>query len=127
MKEKSLIVGDRVIVEGKYFGMLFKNEVFKPVNPGDKLVGYVQKIREDNKVDVTLNSARLNDVEVLANKIYELLLKEKGAINISDKSEPEVIYKVFGVSKKAFRRAVGLLYSERKITINPQSIVLVED
>ncbi len=120
-------IGYRVIVEGKYFGMLFKNEVFKPVNPGDKLVGYVQKIREDNKVDVTLNSARLNDVEVLANKIYELLLKEKGAINISDKSEPEVIYKVFGVSKKAFRRAVGLLYSERKITINPQSIVLVED
>lgn len=93
-------IGYRVIVDRKYFGMIFKNEVFKPVHMGDQLTGYVQRIREDNKVDVTLNSAKLNEVEVLANKIYERLLREKGALNISDKSDPEVIYKAFGVSKK---------------------------
>ncbi len=120
-------IGYRVIVEGKHFGMIFKNEVFKPIQLGEELTGYVQRVREDNKIDITLNSAKLNDVEVLANKIYERLLKEKGALNISDKSDPKIIYEAFGVSKKAFRRAVGLLYSERKITINPQSIVLVEN
>jgi len=120
-------IGYKVIVNGKHYGMVFKNETFKPIKLGDKLPGYVQRIRTDNKIDITLNSSKLSDVEVLANKIYERLLREKGAINISDKSAPEVIYKAFGVSKKAFRRAVGKLYSERKITINPQSIVLVED
>lgn len=120
-------IGYRVIVDKKHFGMIFKNEVFKAIKLGEELTGYVQRVREDNKVDITLNSAKLNDVEVLANKIYERLLKEKGALNISDKSDPEVIYEAFGVSKKAFRRAVGLLYSERKITINPQSILLVEN
>ena len=120
-------IGYKVIVNGKHYGMVFKNEVFKPIKLGDRLKGYLQRVRKDNKLDITLNSSKLTDVEVLANKIYERLLKEKGAINISDKSAPEVIYKEFQVSKKAFRRAVGMLYSERKITINPQSIVLVED
>lgn len=120
-------IGYKVIVNGKHYGMVFKNEVFKPIKLGDRLKGYLQRVRKDNKLDITLNSSKLTDVEVLANKIYERLLKEKGAINISDKSAPEVIYAEFQVSKKAFRRAVGMLYSERKITINPQSIVLVED
>lgn len=120
-------IGYKVIVNGKHYGMVFKNETFKPIKLGDTLPGFVQRIRTDNKLDITLNSSKLSDVEVLANKIYERLLKEKGAINISDKSAPEVIYKEFGVSKKAFRRAVGKLYSERKITINPQSITIVED
>lgn len=120
-------IGYKVIVNGKHYGMVFKNETFKPIKLGDKLPGYVQRIRTDDKLDITLNSSKLNDVEVLANRIYERLLKEKGAINISDKSAPEVIYKEFQVSKKAFRRAVGMLYSDRKITINPQSITLVEN
>lgn len=120
-------IGYKVIVNSKHYGMVFKNEVFKKINLGEEMKGYVQRIRKDNKIDITLNSSKLNDVEVLANKIYEKLLKEKGAINVSDKSKPEEIYNAFGVSKKAFRRAVGLLYSERKITINPQSITLVED
>ncbi len=120
-------IGYKVIVNNKHYGMVFKNEVYKDIKLGDKLSGNVQRIRKDNKLDITLNSSSLNDVETLANKIFERLLKEKGQINISDKSAPEIIYKEFQVSKKAFRRAVGLLYSERKITITPENITLVKD
>ncbi|MCB9359671.1 MAG: GntR family transcriptional regulator [Flavobacteriales bacterium] len=120
-------LGFKVIVENQFLGLIYKNELFKKVKQGDLLTGYITTIREDNKLDISLNSARLSELEVLANKIYETLLRENGAINISDKSDPEVIYKRFQVSKKAFKRAVGLLYSERKIVVNPQSIVLAEN
>tara|TARA_R110001592_G_scaffold275745_1_gene542845 strand:- start:4772 stop:5611 length:840 start_codon:yes stop_codon:yes gene_type:complete len=120
-------LGYKVVVKNLHLGLIYKNELFKKINTGDSLTGYVTTIREDNKLDISLNSARLSELEVLANKIYETLLRENGAINISDKSDPEVIYKRFQVSKKAFKRAVGLLYSERKIVVNPQSIVLAEN
>jgi len=119
-------IGYKVIVNNKHYGMVFKNEVFKKIKIGDKLTGYLQRIRKDNKLDITLNSSNLSDVEVLANTVYERLLKEDGKLNFSDKSKPEVIYKEFQVSKKAFRRAVGLLYKERKIVITPEEITLVD-
>ena len=118
-------IGYKIIIEQKYLGMIYKNEVFTTIRLGDELVGYVRAIREDNKVDVSLNSSSIDEIEVLANKIYEKLLKEKGSINISDKSNPDEIYQMFQVSKKAFKRAIGVLYSDRKIEINPNSIVLV--
>ena len=119
-------IGYKVIVNNKHYGMVFKNEVFKPIKIGEKLKGYLQRVRADNKLDITLNSSNLSDVEVLSNKIYERLLKEGGKLNFSDKSAPEVIYKEFQVSKKAFRRSVGLLYKERKIVITPEEITLVD-
>ena len=119
-------IGYKIIIEQKYLGMIYKNEVFTAIHLGDELVGYVRTIRDDNKVDVSLNSSSSDEIEVLANKIYEKLLKEKGSINISDKSNPDEIYTMFKVSKKAFKRAIGVLYSERKIEINPNSIVLVQ-
>ena len=119
-------IGYKIIIEQKYLGMIYKNEVFTAIHLGDELVGYVRTIRDDNKVDVSLNSSSIDEIEVLANKIYEKLLKEKGSINISDKSNPDEIYTMFKVSKKAFKRAIGVLYSERKIEINPNSIVLVQ-
>ena len=95
-------------------------------NCAKKHTGYLQRVRKDDKLDITLNSSSLSDVEVLANAVYERLLKENGKLNFSDKSKPEVIYKEFQVSKKAFRRAVGLLYKERKILITPEEITLVD-
>ncbi len=120
-------IGYKVVVENKNLGMIYKSELYQQVQMGDRLEGFITKVREDNKLDISLNSANLNEIEELANRIYEALLKEKGAINISDKSEPELIYEKFQVSKKAFKRALGLLYSERKIVVHPQSIVLAEN
>ena len=120
-------IGYKVIVNGMHYGMVFKNDLFREIKIGDALAGYLQRIRADNKLDITLNSARLNDVEELANEIYERLLKAKGSLPISDKSSPEEVRKEFEVSKKLFRRALGLLYSERKIKINTTNIELVTD
>ena len=120
-------IGYTIVVEQKHLGMIYKNEVFKDIRLGDEFVGYVRNIREDLKIDVSMNSAAIDEIEILSNKIYEKLLKEKGIINISDKSNPDEIYNMFQVSKKAFKRAIGVLYSERKIKINPASIVLVEN
>jgi predicted RNA-binding protein (virulence factor B family) len=119
-------IGYKVIVNNKHYGMVFKNEVFKPIEIGEKMKGYLQRVRKDDKLDITLNSSNLSEVEVLANKIFERLLKEDGKLNFSDKSTPEVIYKEFQVSKKAFRRATGMLYKERKIIITPEDITLVK-
>lgn len=118
-------LGYKVIVENKHYGMVFKNELFRSVSVGDRLEGYVQRVRKDNKLDITLNSAKLGDTETLANVIFERLLKEKGTFPLSDKSDPESIYAAFQVSKKAFRRAIGLLYKERKIKIYPEHIELL--
>ena len=119
-------IGFKVIVNNKHYGMVFKNELFKPIKIGGQLKGYLQRVRSDNKLDITLNSAKLNDVEVLANEIYERLLKAGGSLPISDKSSPDTIKKEFQVSKKSFRRALGLLYSDRKIIISPEQIELVK-
>jgi len=120
-------IGYNVIVENKYYGLIYKNEVFKPIRQGDKLKAFVTKVRGDNKLDLSLNSANLDETATLAQVIYEQLLKQKGTLNLSDKSNPEEIYATFKVSKKAFKRAIGLLYSERKIEINPKSITLLEN
>jgi len=120
-------IGYTIVVEQKHLGMIYKNEVFKDIRLGDEFVGYVRNIREDLKIDVSMNSAAIDEIEILSNKIYEKLLKEKGIINISDKSNPDEIYNMFQVSKKAFKRAIGVLYSDRKIKINPTSIVLAEN
>lgn len=119
-------LGYKVVVNNKHIGMLFENEVFRPIYIGDKLKGFVQKVRPDNKLDITLNSSKLDELENIANAIYETLLKEKGKLNITDKSSPELIYSTFKVSKKAFKKAVGILYSGKKININPDSIELIK-
>lgn len=118
-------LGFKVIVNNKNIGMLFRNEIFKPIRIGDKLKGYVQKIRTDNKLDITLNSIKLHSLEELSNKIYEQLLKNKGKLQLTDKSSPEEIYTNFQVSKKAFKKAVGLLYSSKKIKLSSSTIELV--
>ena len=118
-------LGYKVVVNIQHLGMLFENEVFRPIYIGDKLKGFVQKVRPDNKLDITLNSSKLDELENIANAIYETLLKQNGKLNITDKSSPELIYSTFKVSKKAFKKAVGILYSGKKIKINEDSIELV--
>lgn len=118
-------LGFKVIVNNRNIGMLFRNEIFKPIRIGDNLNGFVQKIRPDNKIDVTLNSVALPSLENLSNKIFEQLLKNKGKLHLTDKSSPNEIYKTFQVSKKAFKKAVGILYSNKKIKLNSDNIELV--
>jgi len=118
-------IGYNVIVNNKHKGLVFANEVFRTLNVGDRLTGYVKKIREDNKIDISLQPIgyeQFNDVNV--NRIISLLETNNGVLLLSDKSSPEEIYAVAGMSKKAFKRAVGALYKAERVLLEKEKIIL---
>ena len=122
---KETDLGFSVIVNNSHKGLVYRNEVFKPLNIGDKLTGFVKKIREENKLDISLQQIgyeKFNEPNV--DKIYTTLQKNSGSLNLTDKSSPEEIYTQFGISKKAFKKAIGYLYKQRKITIGEREISL---
>ncbi len=120
-------MGYNVIVNKKHKGLIFDNEVFRDLNVGDKLKGFVKNIREDNKIDISLQRIgyeNFNDDNM--QKIYQSLLDNGGSISITDKSTPDEIYDEFGISKKAFKKSLGALYKARKVSIDKGSVTLIE-
>lgn len=119
-------IGYSVIVNNRHIGLLYENEIFREVNIGDRLSGFVKKVREDNKLDVTLHpQGYKQSIDPHSDLVYREILASGGEMNITDKSTPEEIYMTFGISKKAFKKAVGALYKQKKIKILPDRIKLV--
>jgi uncharacterized protein len=119
-------IGFSVIVNNAHKGLLFKNEVFTELRVGDKVTGYVKKIREENKIDIALQpSGYTNFIEGTSEDVYRTLVDNRGFLAVTDKSAPAMIYEKFGISKKAFKKAVGDLYKQRKITIEEGGIRVV--
>jgi len=119
-------LGFSVIVNNTHKGLIYENEIFRKLNIGDKLDGYVKKIREDNKIDVSIQALgyeNFNDTNT--ELIYRTLLENVGFMAVTDKSSPEEIYLKFGMSKKAFKKSIGALYKQRKILIQPDGIKLI--
>ena len=120
-------LGYSVIVNNLHKGLVYENEVFKPLNIGDKLSGFVKKIREENKIDISLQPIGYeNFIDVNCQTVFDVLKKNKGFLTITDKSSPDEIYALFGMSKKAFKKAIGSLYKDRKIAMEPAGIKLLE-
>lgn len=120
-------LGYNVIINNEYKGLLYRNEVFKDLEIGDKLPGYIKAIRPDNKIDVTLrkpDSDTFSEMDETSAKVMQLLEEQGGTLNLSDKSDPEDIYRVVGASKKMFKRAIGNLYKAGRIEIFPDYIRL---
>ncbi len=123
---KQTDMGFSVVVNNMHTGLIFENEIFKPLNIGDKMKGFVKKIRDDNKIDISLQPIGYeNFIDANSEIVYRELAKHKGFLSITDKSMPDEIYLQFGMSKKAFKRALGSLYKLRKIEILPEGIKLV--
>ncbi|HXA01990.1 MAG TPA: S1-like domain-containing RNA-binding protein [Cytophagaceae bacterium] len=117
-------LGVMAIVNDKFRGMLYRNEVFKDLEVGSKVEGYIKKKRDDGKIDLTLQEQGYREV-VSASRIIEDKLKEhKGILEFSDNSSPEDIRDFFHMSKKVFKKAVGGLYREGKIEISDNQIRL---
>ena len=119
-------LGYTVLINESYEGLLYNNEVFSDVEEGMKTFGYIKKIREDEKIDVSLRPQGFKnvideDVEKVLRK-----LEEKGELMLTDKSSPEAIKFRLQMSKKAFKRAVGSLYKQRKIQIFDDRIELIK-
>jgi uncharacterized protein len=115
-------LGVKAIVNNAHWGMLYENELFQPVQKGQKLDGYIKRIREDSKIDLTLHQPGYGKVDELADKILAKLNDNGGFLPLSDKSPPESIYGTLGVSKKVFKQAIGALYKQKRIQIEKDGI-----
>lgn len=118
-------LGFDVIINEKHMGLLYRNEVFSPISTGDKISGFIKQIREDGKIDVSLQPASSIHLDNSSTAILNALKSNDGILNVTDKSSPETIYAAFHMSKKAFKRAVGTLYKQRKIKIEANHIALL--
>ena len=115
-------LGTKVIINKKFHGLLFNNEIFQDLQLGQTVKGYIKKIRSDNKIDVTLDKISYKNIEPNAQKILKLLEKDDGFIQLNDKSHPDEIRSKLGISKKAFKKALGSLYKNRIIIFEGKGI-----
>ncbi|GMN05423.1 S1-like domain-containing RNA-binding protein [Croceitalea sp. MTPC5] len=120
-------LGWEVIIGHKHKGLLFFDEVFRPIAIGDTLKGYIKRIREDKKIDISLQALGSKMLDATASLIYKKLLEEDGFLPLHDKSLPEEIKRKLQLSKKAFKKGVGVLYKDRKITIQEDGIRLINN
>lgn len=118
-------LGFKVIINQRYWGLLYANEVFQELHKGQTVDGYIKKLREDNRLDVSLTPAGFAKVDAMTDRILSILADNGGYIALSDKSSPEDIYQVFGVSKKVFKQAIGTLFKQRRLIIEPDGIKLL--
>ena len=118
-------LGYNAIIDNSHLGILYKNEVFQPLNPGDKIQGYIKKIRTDGKIDLRLEKIGYEKISDFADKIISELEKNNGFLPLTDKSSPEDIYKTFKFSKKNFKAAIGALYKKRMIALEEKGIRLL--
>ncbi|MCO4818031.1 MAG: GntR family transcriptional regulator [Bacteroidetes bacterium] len=132
-EEVSVLIGPRtdmgtnVIINNTYAGLLYDNEVFKKLHLGDKTTGYIHKLREDGKIDVRLQPAGFENIDAFEQQLLDAINKHDGKLPIGDKSPPEKIYEIAGMSKKNFKKAAGGLYRKRIITMSPQELELVKN
>ncbi|WP_372635828.1 S1 RNA-binding domain-containing protein [Fodinibius sp.] len=117
-------LGYNVAINGKHRGLIYHNEFFDEVSHGDKTTGYIKQIRTDNKIDVTLRPIGYNKVESRADIILHRLKKSGGYLDLHDKSDPDEIKDRLKMSKKTFKKAIGLLYRENIIDIREDGIYL---
>jgi predicted RNA-binding protein (virulence factor B family) len=115
-------LGYKVVIDNEFWGLLFKNEVFKPIVVGERLDAFIKEVRPDGKIDVTLHAPGKNEVEDLGPNILKRLEDNNGVIPFGDKSDAVKIYREFGVSKKVFKRTLGMLFKEGKITLEDEQI-----
>lgn len=118
-------LGYNAAVANKYSGLLYDNEVFTVLKPGQKLNAIVKKIREDNKIDLRLFKNDYSDISEFEQMIIDYLEKNNGIMNINDESEPELIYRTFGISKKNFKKALGALYKKSVIDLKTTEVRLL--
>ena len=118
-------LGYNAIIDNSHFGILYKNEVFQPLNPGDRVQGYIKKIRTDGKIDLCLQKAGYEKISSFVDRIIAELQKNKGFLPFTDKSSPEEIYQTFRISKKNFKAAIGALYKKKFIALEDNGIRLL--
>lgn len=118
-------LGFKVIVDNRYSGLVYKDQIFRNIRTGERLRGYVDHVRQDGKIDITLQPTGRRHTEDFSDVLLEYLKNNNGRCNLGDKSPAELIADRFKVSKKTYKKAVGDLYRRRLIVITDAGIELV--
>jgi predicted RNA-binding protein (virulence factor B family) len=127
-QQVSLLVADetelgyKVIINNLHWGLLYHKDVFRRLDRGEQITGYIKEVREDEKIDVSLAPLGYGKVEKVAATILESLRIHNGFLPLHDKSEPEEIYALFRCSKKTFKQALGSLYKQQLITLEKEGV-----
>ncbi len=116
-------IGYKVIVDNLHRGMIYENEIFRPVEIGESFRAYVKNVREDGKIDLTLSAPAKERIDVLSERIMKFIATNSGRKSISERSDPEEIKAMFSCSKKDFKKAIGKLYKEHRITIGKDGTI----
>jgi len=120
-------LGINVIINDIHKGLLYKDQVYDDIRTGDRMKGFIKTIRPDNKIDVSLQKLGYDNIEPNAEKILGELRASRGFLRLNDNSHPEDIKTVLKMSKKTFKKAIGVLYKEKRIEIKDDGIYLVRE
>ncbi len=118
-------LGFKAVVDGTHLGVLYRSEVFQPIAIGDRVSGFVKATRDDLKIDLALQLHTAEARSEIEAKILQHLRDNNGVSTLTDKSPPEDIYRVYKVSKKVYKHAIGALYRSRLIALTKEKISLV--
>lgn len=119
-------LGFKAIIDNKYIGMLYANELLDTMHLGDVCKAYIKRIRDDFKIDLSLSKIGFARIADFSDELHQRLIERGGFIDVNDKSDAETILDMFGVSKKTYKKAIGDLYRKRLISITETGIELVE-
>ena len=119
-------LGYKAVINNQYLGLIFHGDAFRPLAMGERLPGYIKTIREDGKVDLIISQHSSASSNGLEDQILDYLKASGGESELTDKSNPDLIYSQFNVSKKKYKNALGALYKRKMITISREKISLVQ-
>ncbi len=126
----ALVIGERTdlgikaVVDQRFWGLLYHDELTRPLKRGERLEGYVRLVREDGRLDLSLMPSGAEKQQLAAERIMQALQAHQGFLPLSDKSPPAAIKSQLGISKSAFKQAIGKLYKQRRIIIEKEGIRL---
>ena len=118
-------LGYKAVINGTHLGLLYKDEVFQSLRPGDKIKGFIKTIRDDRKIDLSLQRQNQQAREELTDRILAYLKANNGTSTLTDYSPPDAIHKQYGVSKGNYKKALGALYKQRLISVAKDEIKLL--
>ncbi len=119
-------IGYRVVVNNRHWGMIYKNQLFRPIHVGDRCRGWVRKLTDDMRIDVSLQQTGLAEVETSVVKLEAMLKEHGGVLGVNDHSDPKEVARLTGMSKKVFKRALGMLLKQGKVEQTETGIRVVK-
>lgn len=117
-------LGKNVVVNDTYSGLIYNNDIFRPLKRGERCKGYVTKVREDGKLDISLEKPGFLKIEPNSQLILDYLKKNDGIMRLTDKSDPDAVRDLLGMSKKTFKQALGNLYKQRMVELHDDHVSL---